>query len=297
MFDIGSAVGGFANAVSAESINSKNIAFQERENAITRQREDTAYERAVSDARKAGLSPLAVVGTGGASSQVLSAPQVSHNPLQSGLDTFNAMRANQSQIDYNNALTGKTIEEAKGQSINNASANARYMQQLAHLLEQTNNLKVTTSREKVFLEKYRERLLEELKGLTLGNEGKAVSNLISERSRVWNEKVGMNPATSWSASATTPIGQGVVVGKSLAEQKELDSNNAMADKNKVDDLYKEYTKEYQALFNSLMKDWKKSYESAKESFKGKPDGYVKLQAWLKDNPKPVYKPPRRSDFQ
>lgn len=297
MFDVGAAIGGVANAMSAESINSKNIAFQTRENAITRQREDNAYVRAVSDARKAGLSPLAVLGTSGAASQALSAPQVSHNPLQSGLETFSALRANQSQIDYNNALTGKTVEEAKGQAINNASANARYMEQLAHLYAQTNSLKVTTAREKIFIEDYRKRLIQELKGLTLGNEGKAISNLTANDSRTWNETVGLNPATSWSASATSPIGEGIAVGKTLAEKKAQAANNAMLEKNKVDDLYKEYRKEYKSLYSGLLKDWQEAYKAAEKSFKGQPDGYIKLMDWLKKHPKPSYKPPRRSDFK
>lgn len=54
-------------------INDQNIQFVRSENEINRQREDTAIQRGVSDAKAAGLSPLA--GIGGASSTYASAPQ------------------------------------------------------------------------------------------------------------------------------------------------------------------------------------------------------------------------------
>lgn len=57
-----------------KSVNQRNFDYQVSQNALTRQREDTAIQRQVADAEAAGLSPLAVAGSGGASSSVVSAP-------------------------------------------------------------------------------------------------------------------------------------------------------------------------------------------------------------------------------
>lgn len=52
----------------------ENADYQKQQNLLTRQREDNAIQRQVADAESAGLSPLAVAGSGGASSSVVSAP-------------------------------------------------------------------------------------------------------------------------------------------------------------------------------------------------------------------------------
>lgn len=57
-----------------KSINQRNFDYTVSQNALTHQREDTAIQRQVADAESAGLSPLAVAGSGGASSSVVSSP-------------------------------------------------------------------------------------------------------------------------------------------------------------------------------------------------------------------------------
>lgn len=52
----------------------ENADYQKQQNLLTRQREDNAIQRQVADAESAGLSPLAVAGSGGASSSVVSSP-------------------------------------------------------------------------------------------------------------------------------------------------------------------------------------------------------------------------------
>lgn len=72
--------------------------YTKEQNALTRQREDNAIQRQVADAESAGLSPLAVAGTGGASaSSVNSAPSAPEmlSPFvqapQSDLSVMNAL--------------------------------------------------------------------------------------------------------------------------------------------------------------------------------------------------------------
>lgn len=52
----------------------ENADYQKQQNLLTQQREDNAIQRQVADAERAGLSPLAVVSSGGASSSLASAP-------------------------------------------------------------------------------------------------------------------------------------------------------------------------------------------------------------------------------
>ena len=274
MSDIGNVAGSFISAVSAEKINQENINYQKKVNAMQMTREDNAYQRAVRDAQRAGLSPLAVLGTGGAANQPLTAPQISQNPAQRGIETFNAFRATQSQIAYNNALTAKTNEDTVGQSIANANSQAQYTGHLLKLYEEVSNIKTTTEREREFLREYRDRLTEELKGLRLANEGKAVANITASESKSYNDALGLNPQASWSASATTPIGYGMSVGKTLAEQKTRDSNNAFVDKANKEALYKEYVAEYEKMMSEMMSDWKSRYEAEKARLKGSTNGYI-----------------------
>lgn len=63
-----------------KSINQRNFDYTVAQNALTRQREDNAIQRQVADAESAGLSPLAVVGSGGANSSVVSAPSALSAP-------------------------------------------------------------------------------------------------------------------------------------------------------------------------------------------------------------------------
>lgn len=67
-----------------KAINQRNFDYAVSQNALTRQREDTAIQRQVADAESAGLSPLAVAGSGGASSSVVSAPSSLSAPSSPG---------------------------------------------------------------------------------------------------------------------------------------------------------------------------------------------------------------------
>lgn len=67
-----------------KSVNERNFDYQVSQNSLTRQREDTAIQRQVADAESAGLSPLAVVGSGGASSSVVSSPSSLSAPSSPG---------------------------------------------------------------------------------------------------------------------------------------------------------------------------------------------------------------------
>lgn len=94
-----------ANEALQREMNQQNQAnwqaefdYTKEQNALTRQREDNAIQRQVADAESAGISPLAVAGTGGASaSSVNSAPSAPEmlapfvQAPQSDLSVMNAL--------------------------------------------------------------------------------------------------------------------------------------------------------------------------------------------------------------
>ena len=67
-----------------KAVNERNFNYQVSQNALTRQREDNAIQRQVADAESAGLSPLAVAGSGGSSSSVVSSPSSLSAPSSPG---------------------------------------------------------------------------------------------------------------------------------------------------------------------------------------------------------------------
>lgn len=116
-------------------LNRENIVFQREENAIARQREDTAYQRAVADAQKAGLSPLGVTQ---ASSSAMTAPSnqlsmqgasvapvengysAAGQALANGFQAYMNLRAQQVEMDYKNAMADNLRADTISKDIANS---------------------------------------------------------------------------------------------------------------------------------------------------------------------------------
>ena len=298
MSDIGTLGASIVNGATAYAINNENINYQKKANALQMSREDNAYQRAVKDAQRAGLSPLAVIGSGGASAQPLTAPQLSHNPIGEGLQTFNSLRGLDSQIEtnrsvssYNNAMSSKVHAETVGQSISNANLQAEYNSKLLKLLEEASRINTENAREREFMREYRQRLTAELKGQNISNSAKQQDINIKSSSADWNESVGL-PADTSHSSGDNLISLGRWIGKNLADS----SNNAQEKKLHDDIKYQDYIKEYKSFYDSALSDWQKKERIAINTAKrAKNSKYLKQ--WYKDNPKPVYKPLKRSEFK
>lgn len=103
----------FASVLNYRS-QKETLAYQKKLNAIQMQREDSAYQRAVADARKAGLSPLAVSGTSGAAAGALnagSAPMLEPgNALSVASDPLEYRLAREQQ-DNNNVVAQSTADK------------------------------------------------------------------------------------------------------------------------------------------------------------------------------------------
>lgn len=74
------------NQTAVQNMNDRNIAFQQAENNITREREDNAYQRAVSDLHQAGLSATLAAGQP-SSAQALQAPRVAATTMDYRYDS------------------------------------------------------------------------------------------------------------------------------------------------------------------------------------------------------------------
>lgn len=107
---------------------SEAFEYQKKLNAIQMQREDTAFQRGVRDARAAGLSPLAV--TGGAPTSALtagSAPQVSGSGVSASFDPL-SYKMQREQQDNNNSVAASQVAK------NNADAASAQQDSISKLV-------------------------------------------------------------------------------------------------------------------------------------------------------------------
>lgn len=115
-----SILGNIINAYTQNKINQQNLAYAEQQTAITREREDNALQRKVADAKAAGLSPLAALGsTGAQASNALNysaqAPQMDFTGVISSLinaDDINQRKAELKETkNYHDLLHQETIAQ------------------------------------------------------------------------------------------------------------------------------------------------------------------------------------------
>jgi len=116
-----------ANQINRE-IASQNIAFQQRENDITRMREDNAIQRAALDMQAAGLSKTLAAGNP-ASAAALTAPQNNYqhvSPMEKIAEKLNVVQAFlnaaslQGDINKKKAEADLIASQTEGQNLNNS---------------------------------------------------------------------------------------------------------------------------------------------------------------------------------
>lgn len=133
-----------------QSIANQNIAFQQQENEIIRQREDTAYQRAAADLQAAGLSKTLAAGHPAASTAT-TAPNntfqmqrnlAGANAIKNITDFYFEKRADSRAKDLNDAQIAKLEADTKSQEISN-----KYMEDVYKLqiLGQTAQNEVTAA--------------------------------------------------------------------------------------------------------------------------------------------------------
>ena len=141
-----------ANQVNREIAN-QNIAFQQRENEITRMREDNAIQRSASDMASAGLSKTLAAGNP-ASSQALTAPQNNYqyqSPMAKALEKLNLVQAYlnaeslQGDINQKKASADLLQSQAEGQQLANGTFMEKFANEQSYTIARTEATKAQMS--------------------------------------------------------------------------------------------------------------------------------------------------------
>lgn len=218
------------NIAATEKANAENIAFQREindtnyerqkaENDLTRQREDTAYTRAVQDAMAAGLSPLqanAMAASSMTASQSV-APQVQaahsdssgytkaaelmsqaaqtkaqglintgnviSDSAKTALTNYVGLKDAQTRLNVGNAQIQNLNASTQGQEINNAFGWSRNMFEMIRLGKEIDHLKVNNELDAIRKNKYKEFLDAEINSMnaqTSHNNAIALHTLANE---------------------------------------------------------------------------------------------------------------------
>lgn len=132
-----------------QQIASQNIAFQEKENEITRQREDNAVQRAAADMQAAGLSKTLAAGNP-ASASALTAPQNNYqhqSALGKAVEKMNLVNSylsakqTEAQIKSVNSEAAYKAALTAGQEINNQTLAERNQAEIAYRTANTDTTK------------------------------------------------------------------------------------------------------------------------------------------------------------
>lgn len=235
-------------AEAQEKVNAEQIAFAREQNEITRQREDNAHQREVTDLRNAGLSPLGSM-SGASASTGLNADLSSEgftraaeiqaagaqgfgNALQSSVGNFAQAVGNYTQLK--NAQVGETVGNsvaAYNQSktdetdINNSTLAAMNADKLLELEEKIRNLKKRNVIDGAKADKAEEFVDAEIESMSQNASNARSQAALHDQKYKFNEEdavffndLGLPKDTSVSLSASTPIGYGQVTGRNLWHQ-------------------------------------------------------------------------------
>ena len=178
------------------SMNKKTRQWQEKQNEIERQRQDTAWQRTVNDMRMAGLNPA--LANGGAETTGANLTPVSPTDMSGIADGINSVlnRYQQKKLaekDYQYKVTKLESDKVIAQAAaDQAKANAE--EQIRHNMEQerlTGISQKETERHNKENEKIQEKngnyLNKIINSFNIGEEGEGIKEVIRNEVKSWEE--------------------------------------------------------------------------------------------------------------
>lgn len=216
---------GISAAVSRKNRKAQEKMYkdQQKENDLTREREDNAYQRSVADMRSAGLSPLGATGASAGSMSVADAPQMDSSftqgisqagqAAQQAFQNDLSLRAQQVQETVGNAQAGLFGSEQESYDINNSTLALENMQKILKLKAEIKSLGVDTKKQETWNKYLDEYIQSSIQGInaqaqnSLSSASKTSSdellNLLSAQDNVARN---MPIGTSHSLSYSGPFG-------------------------------------------------------------------------------------------
>lgn len=265
---IGSAAAGIGTSVFNYLSQKETADYQKRLNAKVMAREDTAYQRAVRDAQQAGLSPLAVSGTSGASAAPLSAspaPQLSNSLASLPSSLVDAMTV-RNQSSLTTAQVDKLNSETQGQNISNAYSEVSIISRLLKELQDLKTSKLDEAIKQQISDTLSEKIQAEIAQMNASanasNASARSSNataLAKERDNDFAFKLNVPPALFNTFDTKNPQSMFVFDALLAASQKrESAAKQAPID---IDSAYREYLSQWQERIDEFEADMQEAIHS------------------------------------
>lgn len=282
---LGSAAAGIGTSVFNYLSQRETVDYQKKLNAKIMAREDSAYQRAVRDAQQAGLSPLVVTGTSGASAAPMSAapaPELSNSLAGLPSSLVDAMTV-RNQSSLTTAQIDKLNAETQGQNITNAYSEVSIISKLLKELQDLKNAKLDGSVKQTISDTLSEKITAEIAQMnasagasTASARSSNATALAKERDNDFAFKLNVPPALF--NSFDTRDAQSMLVFDALVASAQNRSSNAERSAIDSDSAYREYLSKW----NELDKQFENDLQAAIRSGELKNLSSKSIKAWSQE---------------
>lgn len=285
----------------------ENLNYQQYLNTLRMKREDNAYQRAVADMKKAGLSPLGAVASSAGELSTGETPQIDISGVNEAVANAIAKKqadTEQKEADGRISLMSSQQDKADAETAGIQMENIYKLQNLQAEYEkkliEVEDLKQKKLIDEAEAERRSDLLDKRIKDIEANIESIENETKIKRESAEWNESLGHNPAESWSSSSDSLIGQAQVDTKALHDRYS-ESNAKKADEKNLskrihEDAVNDWNEELklrQQRVDELYSLWKKergisnrqNYDLARKSL----SEFKKAKGeWIKNRERSLY---------